>query len=51
MVLRKNIIDKSRKNIPKSEQTREKDIKPKTIKIIQILANKVKIFHKTLKNS
>ena len=33
MVLRKITVDKSVRYVPKSEQTRDKDIKPKTIKI------------------
>ena len=32
MTLRKKTIDNSVRYIPKSEQTKEKDIKPKTIK-------------------
>ena len=32
MVLRRKKVDNSVRNVPKSEQTKEKDIKPKTIK-------------------
>ena len=43
MALRKITIDNSVKYTPKSEQTRDKDIKPNTIKK-HFLVNKTKIF-------
>ena len=51
MVPRKKTIDNSVRYIPKSEQTRDKDKKPNKIKNKSLLANKVKVFHKTMKNS
>ena len=51
MVLRRITVDNSVRFIPKSEQSKEKVIKPKTIKNIQILENETKIFHKTIKVS
>ena len=51
MTLPKISIDNDNgvKYVPKSEQTRE--IKQNTIKINQLQENKIKIFHKTIKNS
>ena len=51
MVLRKITVDISVRYIPKSEQSKEKDFKRNTIRIIQTLENKIKIFHETLKIS
>ena len=45
--MRKITVDNSVKNIPKSEQTRERDINPMTIKILRIIKYKTKIFHRT----
>ena len=51
MTLGKITIDNSVRYIPKSEQTKEREIKPKKSKLVQFLVNKTKIFHKTVKNS
>ena len=51
MILRKIFFDNSRKYVPKSLQTQERDNKPKMIKNNSLLANKVKVFHKTTKKS
>ena len=51
MVLRKNTIDNSVRYIPKSEQTKERKIKPNTKKLVHFLVNKTKILHKTIKSS
>ena len=49
MTLRKITIDNSVRYIPKSEQTKEKEIKPKK-KLVHFLANKTKNHHKTMKS-
>ena len=53
MVLRKITNDNSVRYIPKSEQTKESDIKPKTKtkKLVQFLGNKTHIVQKVIKNS
>ena len=51
MVLRKITIDNSVRSIPKSEQTKERDIKSKTIKLFHYLANKTKQFQKIIQSS
>ena len=50
MTFRKVTVDNSVRYIPKSEQTKEREIKPKK-KLVQFLVNKTKVFHKTVKNS
>ena len=50
MVFRKIPIDNSVRYIPKSEQSKEKENKPKTINLVHFLVNKTKIFHKITKN-
>ena len=52
MTLRKITIDNSVRYIPKSEQTKERKIKPKKKQtLVQFLVNKTKVFHKTVRNS
>ena len=51
MVLRKIKIDNSVRYIPKAEKTKERDIKPKTIKAGSLPRKQNKKNHKTLKNS
>ena len=52
MVLRKITYENSVRYIPKTEQTREQNILNQTKKRkIQLLENKIKIFHKTVRNS
>ena len=50
MVLRKKINDNSVRYDPKSEQTKEKEIKPKTEKLVHFLVNKTEVFQKIIKN-
>ena len=50
MTLRKITIDKSVRYIPKSEQTKEREIKPKS-KTIKAGSNKTKTVQKIIKNS
>ena len=50
MTLRKITIDKSVRYIPKSEQTKEREIKPKTIKAGSLSRKKTKKIHKTIKS-
>ena len=50
MVLRKITIDNSVIYVPISEKTKEKEIKPKTIKAGSLSLNKTKILHKAVKN-
>ena len=50
MTLRKITVDNSVRYIPKSEQTIEKEIKPKKQKLVHFFANKTKNHHKTIKN-
>ena len=49
MRLIKITIDNSVKYIPKSELTKIRDSKTKTLKIITFLVNKTKNYHKTIK--
>ena len=51
MVLRKITIDNSVRYNPKTEKTKEKENKPKTLKLVHFHVNRTKIFHKTVKNS
>ena len=51
MVLRKITIDNSVRYIPKSEQIKEKEIKPKTTKAGSLPRKQTKKFHKIVKNS
>ena len=51
MVLRKITLDNSGRYIPKTEQTKERHIKPKTIKAGFFLVNKTETFHKTIQDS
>ena len=51
MVSRKITIDNSVKCISKSEQTKEKDIKPKTIQAGSLPRKQNKKIHKTIKKS
>ena len=50
MVLRKITIDNSVRYVPKTEQTKEKNTKPKTTKAGSLPRKKTKTFHKTIKN-
>ena len=51
MTLRKITIDNSVRFIPKSEQTKEKNIKPKTTKAGSLPRKQNINIHKTVKNS
>ena len=51
MVLRKITVDISVRYIPKSEQTIERDSKPKPTKAGSLPRKQKKIFHKRVKNS
>ena len=51
MTLRKITIDNSVRYIPKSEQTKEKQIEPKPKKLVHFPVNRAKIFSKTIKIS
>ena len=50
MTLRKITIDNSVRYVPKSEQSKEKEIKPKKIKTGSLPRKQKKIFHRTIKN-
>ena len=50
MVLRRITVDNSVRHIPKTEQSKEKDIKPNTIKKNSNPRKQNKIFHKTIKS-
>ena len=50
MTLRKITVDNSVRYIPKSEQTKEKNIKPKATKAGSLPRKKTKTFHKIVKN-
>ena len=50
MTLRKITVDNSVRYVPKTEQTKEKEIKPKTIKAGSLPRKKTKTFHKIIKN-
>ena len=50
MVLRKITIDNSVRYVPKNEQTKEKEIKPQTIKAGSLPRKENKKIHKTIKN-
>ena len=50
MTLRKITVDNSVRYIPKSEQIKDKNIKPKTIKAGSPHVNRTKIFHKRIKS-
>ena len=51
--IKKITIDNSVRFIPKSEQTNERDMKPKQkqLKLVHFLVNKTKIFHRLVNNS
>ena len=52
MVLRKITIDNSVRYIHKTEKTKEKEIKPKTVKAAKLVlfdVNKIKLFHEIVK--
>ena len=51
MTLRKITIDNSVRYIPKNEQTKEKNNKPKTTKAGSLPRKQNKKHHKTIKNS
>ena len=51
MTLRKRTVDNSVRYIPITEKTKEKDIKPKSIKTGSLPRRKTKIFHKIVRNS
>ena len=50
MTFRKLTIDSSVRYISKTEQPKEREIKPKK-KLVQFLVTKTKLFHKTVKFS
>ena len=50
MVLRKITIDNSVRHIPKTAKTKEGDIKPNKKRTVPFLENKMKKFHKAVKN-
>ena len=50
MVLRRIIVDNSVRYVPKSEKTKEKEIKPKTIKADSLPRKQNKKNHKTIKS-
>ena len=49
MTLRKITVDNSVRYVPKTEQTKEKEGKPKTIKAASLPRKKTKTFHKIIK--
>ena len=51
MVLGKTTVDNSVRDIPKSEQTKEKENEPKKKLLVRFLVNKTKKVHRTIKNS
>ena len=51
MTLRKITIDNSVRYVPKGEQTRKRDSKPKKIKAASLSHKKRKNHHKTIRNS
>ena len=51
MVLRIITVHTRVRYIPKTEQTKERESKPKTIKVGSLSRKQTKIFHKTIKNS
>ena len=50
MTLRKITIDNSVRYVPISEKLKEREIKPKKQKLAHSLVNKIKNYHKTIKN-
>ena len=50
MTVRKKTIDNSVRCVPKSEQTKERESKPKTIKAGSLPRKQNKVFHKTKKS-
>ena len=51
MVLRKITVDDSVRYTPKTEQTKERESKPKTTKAGSLPRKKIKLFHEIVKNS
>ena len=49
MTLRKITIDNGVRYVPKREQTKEKEVKPKKQKLVHFLVNKTRTFHRTIK--